>query len=541
MLLFIFTIVAIVLAGVNLVLELTRDLMMLQQNSYRRERYMRWLRESGDTTSWLRLVSMAVLLMALSRLSGCGVMVAAPGLFALVSAMILWRRKYKKPLVWTRRVWRIFSVAIALVLIAVLATVIIVAWDMPGVLCCPEAFVPLLFAALMALTACYCISHVIVVLANWLLAPVEKAINRRYYNDAKRRLEQMPDLKIIGITGSYGKTSTKHYLYRILSEHFDTLMTPGSFNTTLGVVRTVREYLKPYHQVFIVEMGAKQIGDIAEICDLVHPSVGIVTAVGPQHLESFKTIENVQATKFELVDALPADGLAVVNNDFEKIANRPVSNTRCVRYAVRVDNVDYTARNIEYSAAGSTFEVVAADGYVLALRTRLVGECNISNLLAAVAVARHLGVPDKKIAYAVERIEQVEHRLSVKRTPAGVTIIDDAFNSNPVGSAMALDVLSSMKGGKRIVITPGMIELGEEQETLNETFGRRIAASVDVAIIVGKYKRDAIVRGITDAAVLADDSVHAVDTFADAQRLLASLVAPGDTVLYENDLPDTFK
>ena len=156
-------------------------------------------------------------------------------------------------------------------------------------------------------------------------------------------------------------------------------------------------------------------------------------------------------------------------------------------------------------------------------------------------MARHLGVPDKKIAYAVERIEQVEHRLSVKRTPAGVTIIDDAFNSNPVGSAMALDVLSSMKGGKRIVITPGMIELGEEQETLNETFGRRIAASVDVAIIVGKYNRDAIVRGITDAAVLADDSVHAVDTFADAQRLLASLVAPGDTVLYENDLPDTFK
>ncbi|MGM9862110.1 MAG: UDP-N-acetylmuramoyl-tripeptide--D-alanyl-D-alanine ligase, partial [Muribaculaceae bacterium] len=398
-----------------------------------------------------------------------------------------------------------------------------------------------LFAALMALTACYCISHVIVVLANWLLAPVEKAINRRYYNDAKRRLEQMPDLKIIGITGSYGKTSTKHYLYRILSEHFDTLMTPGSFNTTLGVVRTVREYLKPYHQVFIVEMGAKQKGDIAEICDLVHPSVGIVTAVGPQHLESFKTIENVQSTKFELVDALPADGLAVVNNDFEKIADRPVSNTRCVRYAVRVDNVDYTARNIEYSAAGSSFEVVAADGYVLALRTRLVGECNISNLLAAVAVARHLGVPDKKIAYAVERIEQVEHRLSVKRTPAGVTIIDDAFNSNPVGSAMALDVLSSMKGGKRIVITPGMIELGEEQETLNETFGRRIAASVDVAIIVGKYNRDAILRGITDAAGLADDCVHAVDTFADAQRLLASFVAPGDTVLYENDLPDTFK
>ena len=120
-----------------------------------------------------------------------------------------------------------------------------------------------------------------------LLRPVERSINRRYINDAADRLRSMPDLKIIGVTGSYGKTSTKHFLHRILSEHFDTLMTPGSYNTTLGVVRTIREMLKPYNEVFIVEMGAKQSGDIREICDIVHPHIGIVTAVGPQHLESF--------------------------------------------------------------------------------------------------------------------------------------------------------------------------------------------------------------------------------------------------------------
>ena len=136
---------------------------------------------------------------------------------------------------------------------------------------------------------------------------------------------------MIGITGSYGKTSTKHYLNRILSEQFEVCMTPGSFNTTMGVIRTIREYLKPYDTVFICEMGAKQPGDIKEICDLVHPSVGIITAVGEQHLESFKTIENVQRTKFELIDSLPADGLAIVNDDFEWVANRKVSDVECVR------------------------------------------------------------------------------------------------------------------------------------------------------------------------------------------------------------------
>ena len=184
----------------------------------------------------------------------------------------------------------------------------------------------------------------------------------------------------------------------------------------------------------------------------MHPWGGIVTAVGPQHLESFKTIENVQRTKFELVDALPADGLAVINNDFEKIADRPVDNVRCIRYAVaNPEGADYVARDIEYTPTGTRFTVVrVADSHALRLSTRLVGECNISNLTAAVAMAQALGVSDERIAYAVEEIEQVEHRLSIKRIPGGLTIIDDAYNSNPVGSAMALDVLSAMTARRSV-------------------------------------------------------------------------------------------
>ncbi len=266
--------------------------------------------------------------------------------------------------------------------------------------------------------------------------------------------------------------------------------------------------------------------------------MGIITAVGEQHLESFKSIENVQRTKFELVDALPSGGLAVVNDDFPFVANRKVDNVAVVRYGVEPrDAVQFYARDVEYSVRGTEFTVVHPAGE-LRLRTRLVGECNISNLLAAVAVALYLGVSDDKIRYAVEKIEQVEHRLNVKRTPGGLTIIDDAFNSNPAGSAMALDVLAAMTPGKRIVITPGMIELGDRQEELNRAFGEKIAASADVAVVVGRYNRDAILAGIGENPAI---EVHAVDTFADAQRLLGGIAGAGDTVLYENDLPDTFK
>ncbi|MDE5672214.1 MAG: UDP-N-acetylmuramoyl-tripeptide--D-alanyl-D-alanine ligase [Duncaniella sp.] len=524
------TIIAIVLAVINVVLEFKRDLMMLQQNSYRNDRYNRWLSSSQDSTSTMRLVSGAVVLASLSTLSLPMISVGLVAIISIVNIFNLAGRKYKKPLVMTPRATRIFSVMLGLAAIIIAAV---------AVLCVVRGY-SLDLVATTAL-AVYCFSHAFAIAANTLLKPVEARINRKYYDDAKRIIDGMPDLKIIGVTGSYGKTSTKHYLNRILSEKYDVLMTPGSFNTTMGVIRTIREYLKPYNEVFICEMGAKQPGDIKEICDLVHPSMGIVTAVGEQHLESFKTIENVQRTKFELVDALPADGLAVINDDFPFVANRNVENVECIRYAVSAKGAaQYTAEDITYTPSGTSFSVVTPAGERLAFSTHLVGECNVSNLLAAIIVALRLDVPVEKIRYAVANIEQVEHRLNMKRTPGGVTIIDDAFNSNPTGSKMALDVLKMMTDGRRIIVTPGMIELGDRQEELNRKFGESIAASADIAIIVGAYNRDAIVAGI-ESVNNGIAKAYKVDSFNEAQRLLAITLKSGDTVLYENDLPDTFK
>lgn len=544
------TLVAIiyVVCGAYMLLNFKRDIHIFQQNSYRPERFMRWMK-GNYLTSW-RLVDLALIMLLFSTLLkplAAGIVIVA----TLVLKMIaLLRAKYKKPLVFTKRVWRLYTCTGALALATYLPLCInsILATHNHA-----DAKVRIALAVLLCVSL---ISWAVMLVAAWLMSPVERHINNGFRRDAMRRLASMPDLKVIGITGSFGKTSTKHYLHRILSEKYDTLMTPGSFNTPMGVIRTVREQMKPFHQIFICEMGAKQKGDIKEICDIVHPGMGIITAVGPMHLETFHSIENVQSTKFELADALPSDGLVIVNNDFEYCANRPVHNVESKRYAVaNTAQADYTVMDVRYTASGTDFTVTGRDGLCLPLHTKLIGECNISNLMVAVIMALRLEVEPERIQYAVAQIEQVEHRLNVKRTPGGVTIIDDAFNSNPEGSRMAVDALSRFEGGRRIIVTPGMVELGDKEFELNRALGRHIAEKLDVAIIVGHYNRDALLRGIDDANEAADtaqsgdaprhklpqESIVVVESFAESQQYLATFLRAGDTVLYENDLPDTFK
>lgn len=376
-------------------------------------------------------------------------------------------------------------------------------------------------------------------LADIINAPLNKAINNWYVRDAARKLAAHKDLVIIGVTGSYGKTSTKNFLYRILSEKYNTLITPGNYNTTMGVVRTIREYLKPHHQVFIVEMGAKQTGDIKEICDLVHPTIGIVTSVGQMHLETFKTFGNIQRTKFELVRSLPSDGLGVINEDSEGIATYGDIPTGCriARYGVKSSDVDYRAENLSFSSSGTDFDVNGVH-----FHTSLVGDCNILNILAAIAVGDALGVSARQQQIAVSKLQQVEHRLSVS-VKGGMTILDDAYNSNPEGARMALDVLDRMKlpqGAKRIVVTPGFVELGSRQQEEDRLLGREAARVADILIIVNRYNREAILSGAREEG-MPEDRIICADNLAQAVRSISTLASPGDAILYENDLPDTFK
>jgi len=506
-----------------LITRIKYELQMMQQNSYRNERYAKWLKSDIRNINRILILGLLILSCIFINYTWLKIFISV---YSIIGVIYELKKKYKKVLVYTNRVIRLYITSSLLSLLLISITF------------CISKNINFAILSVLLLNV---LSFAILIIANILIAPVELAINRRYYNDAKRILQQNKGLIIIGITGSYGKTSTKHYLHRILSEKYNVLMTPGSFNTTLGVVRTIREHLKPYHDVFIVEMGAKQIGDIKEICDLVHPATGILTSVGEQHLESFRTVANVQKTKFELIDALPEDGLAVLNADFEHVASRKVENVNEISYYSFFNkDVDFYIENIQYSDKGTDFTIRQKDGATDCFSTKIVGKHNLSNILAGIIVAKNLNVEINAIKYAVSHIEQVEHRLNIRRTPGGITIIDDAYNSNPSGAEMALEVLSGFQSGQRIVVTPGMIELGEKQFDYNYNFGKQISTSADYAVIVGEYNRDAIVKGLKDSN-FNNDKLYLAASFNDAMKHLNEKLTKGSVVLYENDLPDTFK
>lgn len=494
------------------------DIHMFQLSSYRYSRYFRWL-VPGNIISQKRFFAFMMLVPALvPNYVGVGF---ATGI-TIGAWAVAWREKFKTPLVYTMRVKRLFATNILLfVAITALALLFATEW------------------ATVIIAATLILSNFLMLLANLVNTPIEKAINRHYYNDAKRIIDSHKGLIIIGITGSFGKTSTKNYLASVLAEKYNVLVTPGNFNTLLGVIRTIREQLRPYHQVFIVEMGAKQNNDIKEICDLVHPTIGIVTAVGEMHLETFKTVENIQETKFELINSLPAGGLGVINYDSEYIKSYKGIKSPCkiIRYAVEGEG-DYKANDVVYGAGGVSFTLGNGEHYC----SRLLGVGNLLNILASIAVADHLGVPANKQRNAIARLQPVEHRLSMK-VANGITVLDDAYNSNPTGAKMSLGVLKEFavgEGNKRIVITPGFVEMGTRQADANKELGRTIAVSCDYAIIVNAVNREAIKSGIEEGGLPAEKYFLA-DSLNHAHQQLAKILRPGDVVLYENDLPDNFR
>ena len=496
---------------------------MLQLNSYRPERFRRWAAEHrrqlaaprhGLPAAACILSLAAILFPAIPVWSGT----AAAGGLLLLSALMNIPGKGKKPLALTPRTGRLFATCGVLAAALAAAAVWIPAgWGIPA-------------ACLLALPTPWWAAA-----ANRLKIPLENAIARRYVADARRKLAGLPSLTVIGITGSYGKTSAKAFLHALLSVKYNVLMTPESYNTLLGVVRTIREQLQPSHEIFLVEMGAKQPGDIAAICDLVHPRYGIITAIGEQHLETFGTLNNIIRTKFELADALPLEGVIFLNTDNSHIRSQPVGIPAVTYGADGSLGAAYTASDIQADSRGSTFTVSAPGGESHRFATRLLGTHNIQNLTGCIAVAHTLGISLRDLVYPVRMIKPVPHRLQL--LPGG--IIDDAYNANPVGFRAALDVLSGFVG-QRVLITPGMVELGERQIPLNRELGAYAAGRCDYAILVGERQAPPLKEGLLEAG-FPSERLIVVPTLTEGMNRLRSLPVCGPrTVLLENDLPDNF-
>ncbi len=497
---------------------------MLQLNGYKNNEHLKWLGKEYKRQAFCRFYTVLALLNSLLYIFWihAGWLIILEIVYAVIPIIgfsLLKKSNTKKKLVFTKRVKRLILADILLnTLVLAVVFLVIRKW--------------LYFAAPLLIVA----QPWVLLLSNLIMKPVEKAVNRSFINDAKKRLESCSGLTVIGVTGSYGKTSLKFYLQTLLSAKYNILVTPESYNTPMGVVRTIREQLKSTHEIFICEMGARHVGDIKEICDIVHPDHGVITSVGPQHLETFFNIDNVRKTKFELADALPKDGKLFLNADSEEILkdNRPFNKTF---YSVE-SPLGYHAEDVTLTPLGTDFTVVAPTGEKQSFHTQLIGSVNVLNIIGAISVAHSFGVDFDTLKVAVRRIKPVPHRLELKENGA-VTIIDDAFNSNPVGSKAAVETLK-MFDGARILITPGMVELGEKEHELHYKFGTYAAACCDYILLVNKYRTGDIKQGALDSGFPAE-RLFEFDRFNEAFSHACSLNTEGHKyILLENDLPDNY-
>ena len=540
----VFFYLAILTCLVRAVVRTTRGLHILQLDGYKTGRYLKWtcqhLRNCFEVKEILIIAGLLILTAFYSQYHDTWlfpVLCTVWGGLQIYMSMQPKKVEEKKPLVYTARAKRVFGLSICL-LVGLATTLVLIAKASPWRI------------------AIFLFSEVTVInltIANLLIYPLERTINGTYLLSAKKRIKAFQP-KVIGITGSYGKTSTKYILHQMLSQKFNTLMTPDSYNTPMGICKVIRGELTAEHEIFIVEMGAYKRGDIRELCNLASPQIGILTAVGPQHLERFKSIENIAKTKYELIESLPPGGLAIFNCDNEICAGladkREQDDNPVRRYATEpfpiasaFERAELTATNIRHTDEGLAFtihtSVGTAEVATAEIRTRLLGRHNVSNILAATTVAIECGMTLEEIRVAIANVEPVPHRLQLTASEGSVTIIDDSFNSNPVGAKAALEVLTEIQGGKKVLVTPGMVELGDREYEENKRLGEHAADVCDLVILVGPRRTTPILDGLKAAQYPSQNIIVALN-LEEVKQHLATQVQAGDVVLFENDLPDNY-
>ena len=509
-----------------------KSIHMLQQNLYNENnRYIKWIFKNLRKAFFsLDFISMLILLIAYllnNSLSNVFVVIAIIFYF-LDSARIINNKKsekIKKPLVITKRVKRL----ILTIAIIYLLPVIVYLYNREN---------GLLMLVLASILTYF--NYIIVLIAKFINRPVEKIVYIYYETQAKDKLKEMNNLKVIGITGSYGKTSSKNILNDILKTKYITRPTPRNLNTEYGLMMTVNNTLERYDQVFIAEMGAYKQGEIKKLCNLVHPKYGILTYVGLAHLESFGSPEKIKQTKFELIESLPSDGCAVLNMDDPNQVSYNIKND-CKKIWISINKKDADVRAVDIKSdyTGSKFNIVFKnDNTKYPFETKLLGNYNLYNILGAVALGKELGISIKELQTAVRKVKSPKARLELKDL-GYMYQINDAYNSNPLGAKMALDVLDMMPG-KKIVVTPGMTELGHKERELNHMFGTQISKIADYVILVGAKKTRPIFDGLLENEY-DKDKIFIVNNVYDAYNLLQTFKFKEKIyALFENDLPDLY-
>lgn len=498
---------------------------IFQQDDYDSARFIKWVidRRMIDRKVSICLIALALPALALPDFSMFFEMVGA-----LVIACIGWmepdpRLTGKKKLALTARAsriaWTAFGITSALALLAAALGLHIILWVVIVQL------IPFILA-----------------FSNWTLAPYEQKIQQAFFDEAHRKLL---DLKAftIGITGSFGKTSTKHILGHVLSQFAPTLVTPGSINTPMGITRVIRETLAPHHKYFICEMGAYGEGSIKHLCDLAPPDAAVLVTIGHAHYERFKSLETVAKAKCELPEAAIAKGgWAIIGSNamgFEYTTNFINENRSRVSLIGSRDDDDIRITDVGQNEDG-IFAKIIWNGAPHTLASPLFGQHHATNMVLAFATACRMGLDPVLVTAALKTTPQIRHRLEVIHQPSGAIIIDDAYNSNPQGFKSALEVLTLLgKGRRRILISPGMIEMGEAHAIEHQKIGALAAVNADIFLPVAPARIGSMIKSFKANA--PHKEVVPCNTFADAQKWLGDNMRHDDIVLLENDLPDLYE
>ncbi len=511
----------------------------LQQDDYDNSRFIKWITSNKVFDTRVSLLLLVIFALGVfTEFSGfiLNILVFLVFIFAAYFEKDP-RKVSKKSLLLTSRASRILIASIAATLLFSLVFAYIL---------------PVIFWVIMVQ-----LIPLMLIIGNASLAPREAVIQRRFYDDARARLDQI-NPTVIGITGSYGKTSVKHILGHILKRYAPTLMTPGSVNTIMGITRIIREQLAPNHKYFIVEMGAYGKGSIGALCDLTPPDFGIITSIGHAHYERFQSLEAVVEAKYELAQAVIAKhGTMIVHEKTLKfehsrdIRHKAMDNFIACGEPMRTkkpknkQEFSYlTDGDLKILSTDQTPKGIAVNiefgGEKHTLRAPIYGVHHGHNIALAFACAMELGMEAKRIKTALASTPQIKHRLEVKRQIDGTTIIDDAYNSNPPGFRSALHVLGVLAkdSGRAVLITPGIVELGTAHDEVHKTLGALAAEICDVVIVVNPARIPTFIEGFhaNHGKMLKE-----FDRFEQAQEWMFRNKQEDDVILLENDLPDIYE
>ena len=365
--------------------------------------------------------------------------------------------------------------------------------------------------------------------ANAVTGIFENARNKKFVKRAGQVLDESNIIRV-GIVGSYGKTSVKNILKTLLEEKYSVVETPSSYNTPMGIAKTVFSEAFAKKEVFIAEMGARKAGDIAELCRLVKPDYAVFTGVCAQHIQTFGSVEAVFEEKSEILKS--GVKCAICGESLENLIKTKFPKAENIRYAKQEQ-----LKDVRFFAT-KTEAVLCLGGEEISFSTSLLGESTLENILLAASLAYEMGLTVTQIQEGLKKLSPIPHRLQLMEN-AGVYILDDSYNCNPEGAKIALGALKRFEG-RKCIVTPGIIEGGILEESINKALGEDIAnAKLDKVILVG----DTLIGAVKSGYVQADGEQEKITVVSDlkgAQKELSAWLKAGDTVLFLNDLPDVY-